>query len=137
MKKELGRLVSMEDTPIDKVFYTHTSNYSIVKAGYGTLATIAIRIEDDSKSFIYGVSICNDEDNFCKKTGRNISESRMNDKFGRIPMPDALEGKTNREKCMRMLYTISESVVKKPRNWQNKIAVFNKFYDFPTEGVRA
>lgn len=131
IEKQLAKIVSIYDTPINKVFFAHTSKYT------GTLATVALRITDDNKSFIYGVSICNEEDNFCRKTGRDIAESRMNDKFSTIPMPDALEGKTNREKCMRMLFTISESVVKKPRNWQNKVAVFNKVYDFPTENVRA
>lgn len=131
MGKNLGKVASMTDTSLEKIFYVHTIKYHIVTRGFASPATIALKIAEDGKSFKYGISVCNHMDNFCKKTGRKIAEYRLNNSFGVIPMPKALDLKTNREKCMRMLYTITESVMCNPRKWQNKLSLFSQVYDLP------
>ena len=110
---------------IKKVFYNHTSKNPLVKSGYETPATIAVSLSDDGKTINYGVSICNECDNFQKARGRNIAEIRLNHNFGSIKVPSHMLALPEKQKCLSFLYNISQGLVIRQRKWRDRVSSFN------------
>lgn len=51
---------------------------------YGERATIAVQVTNGY--FNYGISICDEEDKFDKRTGRKFAEERMIQGFNKVPL---------------------------------------------------
>lgn len=71
---------------MSRVFYAYTPHPTpeMREIGWGERATVAARLVEDGeeKKFEYGISICNAEDNFNKKFGRELALERLQAGFG-------------------------------------------------------
>lgn len=108
---------------MSKTYFSHTTKLEVTKLGIVPAATIALK--KVGNEFHYGISICSIYDNFSKKSGREISENRLNQGFGVLPVPAVLEGLTEKQACLAQLYNLVESVVCKNRKWKKRITKFN------------
>jgi hypothetical protein len=108
---------------MSKTFFSHTSKLEITKLGIVPVATIALKKVGDE--FHYGVAICSRFDNFSKKSGREIAENRLNQGFGKLPVPKVLSGYSEKEACLAQLYNLVTSVVVKNKKWKKRITKFN------------
>lgn len=111
---------------MSKVYYFHTTKLEPVQVGIWPRATIALKKEGDQIK--YGVSICSEDDQFTKKTGREISEHRLNNGFGVMPVPTHLKDEDDHDICMTILVELSATVVARARKWKRKVTKFNKDY---------
>lgn len=80
---------------IGKTYYTHLRRYSrrnseAVEISNHGGATLAFRVfkDDEHYSIEYTWAECNlkEKDQFCKKTGRQLCDDRLNDKDVKLPM---------------------------------------------------
>lgn len=110
----------------NKVYYMHTSKLPLVKSGFSKPCTIAITLKGDH--FYYGVSVCHRNDNFCRKTGRELAERRLIQEFGRIPVPVVVHEKQipDSEACLGMLASLTGSVAINPYKYERRIHKFNQ-----------
>jgi hypothetical protein len=95
----------------------------VVKLGLVPAATIALTKVGDK--FHYGVVICSRYDNFSKKFGREVAENRLKQGFGVLDIPAPIQGLSEKEQCLNMLYNLAASVVVKNKKWKKRVTKFN------------
>lgn len=114
---------------MSKVYFNHTTKLSVVKQGYVPAATIALT--KVGNQFHYGVAICSRYDNFSKKYGREVATARLEQNFGVLDVPKPMEGLTEKEQCLNMLYSLAASVVIKNKKWKKRVTKFNMAQKLP------
>lgn len=108
---------------MSKTFFMHTTKTPPVKEKFVPAASIALKRVGDK--FHYGVAICSKYDNFSKKYGREIAESRMNQGFAVMDVPKPLLNLDEKVSCLAQIYNISASLVVKNKKWKKRVAKFN------------
>lgn len=115
-----------------KVYYYHTSKLLATKHKVVPPCTIAV--QKDGDLIKYGIAICSKHDNFSRKTGREISEARLNLNFGHIEVAKImtkngqLEDVTDEQLLFKVLWSLVSSIVKKNKKWKSKLTKFNKSF---------
>lgn len=126
---------------ITKTFYAYTpQDFKIVhttdsrkpfevrskEIPYGDRATIAVAV--DSLNIRYGISICDEEDVFDKKKGRDMATTRMMNNFGSIPMANFKFKKavTPDQIALYFLNKLTNSVYSNIGKYKKKIHEFSK-----------
>lgn len=107
-----------------KIFYAHTSIFPPVKMGLVPPATIAlVRVGD---KFHYGVALCSKGDNFSRKHGRKIAETRLEEGFGVMDVPEPILHMNYTDSCVEQIRNLSFSALSHFRKWKRKVTRFNK-----------
>lgn len=109
---------------MSKVYFFHTTKLDLVKTFKLPGATIALKRVDDT--FHYGISICSKYDNFSKKYGREIAQSRLERGFGIIQVPKVVKDFPEQEGSLKQLYQLATTVATRTKKWKKRIAKFNK-----------
>ena len=68
--------IDPEPVHVTRHFYEDTGNGRALKGTVVALTHINLEGDDPVTEIVYGVSICSDKDQFCRKTGRHIAAAR-------------------------------------------------------------
>jgi len=90
-------------------------------------ACVAVQVDPNNNTIKYGVSVCSENDNFCKAKGRQLALESLYEGFGEVPINTFYARmESDHKRALFFLNTKVNSIFKNVRAYQRKMEVIKK-----------